>query len=218
VTTEAGARPAAAVRLAAVGTAGVALSVLLVTALHVIVGPARVNPLRRTISEYAFSEFDWLFNAGVLALAAGSAAVLVALVRTGLVPAASTAAALLATWCAALVLVVAFEKIDWSVGPSLGGYIHRYAGLLAFTSLPAAALLVARRWRGDLRERRYATTTWWLALASLAWLLPIIGWFVLRSTGVRVPVPLGLMERGLALTEVAAVLALGWWATRASRR
>jgi hypothetical protein len=218
VTTDVGARPAAAVRLAAVGTVGVALSVLLVTALHVIVGPARVNPLRRTISEYAFSEFDWLFNAGVLALAAGSAAVLVALVRTGLVPAASTAAALLATWCAALVLVVAFEKIDWSVGPSLGGYIHRYAGLLAFTSLPAAALLVARRWRGDLRERRYAMTTWWLALASFAWLLPIIGWFVLRSTGVRVPVPLGLMERGLALTEVAAVLALGWWATRASRR
>ena len=218
MTTDAGARPAAAVRLAAVGTAGVAMSVLLVTALHVIVGPARVNPLRRTISEYAFSEYDWLFNAGVLALAAGSAAVLVALVRTGLVPAASTAAALLATWSAALVLVVAFEKIDWSVGPSLGGYIHRYAGLLAFTSLPVAALLVARRWRADPRERRYATPTWWLALASLAWLLPIIGWFVLRSTGVRVPVPLGLMERGLALTEVAAVLALGWWATRAARR
>jgi hypothetical protein len=196
----------------------VALSVLLVTALHIVVGPARVNPLRRTISEYAFSEYDWLFNAGVLALAAGSAAVLVALVRTGLVPAASTAGALLATWSAALVLVVAFEKIDWSVGPSLGGYIHRYAGLLAFSSLPLAALLVARRWRGDPRERRSATATWWLALASLAWLLPIIGWFVLRSTGVRVPVPLGLMERGLALTEVAAVLALGWWATRAARR
>ena len=218
MTTDAGARPATAVRLAAVGTAGVAMSVLLVTALHVIVGPARVNPLRRTISEYAFSEYDWLFNSGVLALAAGSAAVLVALVRTGLVPAASTAAALLATWSAALVLVVAFEKIDWSVGPSLGGYVHRYAGLIAFTSLPVAALLVARRWRADPRERRYATPTWWLALASLAWLVPIIGWFVLRSTGVRVPVPLGLMERGLALTEVAAVLALGWWATRAARR
>jgi len=218
VTTDAGARPAAALRLATVGTAGVALSVLLVTALHVVVGPARVNPLRRTISEYAFSEYDWMFNAGVLALAVGSAAVLVALVRTGLVPAASTAAALLATWSTALVLVVAFEKIDWSVGPSLGGYIHRYSGLLAFTSLPVAALLVARCWRRDPRERRYATTTWWLALASLAWLLPMIGWFVLRSTGVRLPVPLGLMERGLALTEVAAVLALGWWATRAARR
>lgn len=57
----------------------------------------------------------------------------------------------------------------------------------------------------------------WLGVASLAWLAAILLGFALRSvTGV--PwwqfVPLGLFERGLALTEVAALLVMGVWAAR----
>lgn len=204
--------------LAAAGLVGATLSVVLVGLLHVVVGPDQVDPVRRTISEYALGEYRLLFDAGVLALAVGSAVVLAALIGAGLLRALSTASLLLATWSVALVVVVVFQKIDWSVGPTLGGYVHRYASLLAFLSLPLAALLLAARWRRDPRWRRHASTTGSLSLVSLAWLTPILAGFALRPlTGIpwwRI-VPLGLVERGLAVTEVALVLTLALWALSA---
>ena len=95
--------------------------------------------------------------------------------------------------------------------------ITRYASLLAFFCLPAAALALGRAWRGDARWGALAGATWWLGVASLGWLVPSLLGFVLRPlTGV--PwwqfVPLGLFERGLASTEVAALLVMGVWAAR----
>ena len=145
---------------------------------------------------------------------------LAGLVRAGLTRRNGVAAGLLAAWCACLLVVVAFEKIDWSVGPTPTGYLHRYASLVAFLCLPVAALTIGRAWRGDARWARFAAWTRWLGVASLAWLAPLLLGFVLRPlTGV--PwwrfVPLGLFERGVALTEVAAVLVMGLWAARAVR-
>jgi hypothetical protein len=127
---------------------------------------------------------------------------------------------LLAVWSACLVVVVAFEKIDWSVGPTPTGYVHRYASLVAFLCLPVAALALGRAWRGDARWGGFARATLWLGVASLAWLVPILLGFVLRPlTGV--PwwqfVPLGVFERGVALTEVAALVVMGVWAAHAAR-
>ena len=196
----------------------VVAGVVAVLALHVLA--PEVAPIRRTLSQYALGPWKSTFDAGVLAVAAGSAAVLVALLRTGLVRWRGAAAGLLAAWCACLVVVVAFEKIDWSVGPTPTGYLHRYASLVAFFCLPAAALALGRAWRGDVRWARFAAWSRRLGLAALAWLAPILLGFVLRPlTGV--PwwqfVPLGLFERGVALTEVAAVLVMGLWAARAAR-
>jgi hypothetical protein len=92
---------------------------------------------------------------------------------------------------------------------------------VAFFCLPAAALAVGRAWRGDVRWGRFAAWTRRLGVVSLVWLAPMLLGFVLRPlTGV--PwwrfVPLGLFERGVAVTEVVAVLVLGWWAARAARR
>ena len=201
------------------GTALVAVGVLAVLGLHVVA--VDVDPLRRTLSQYALGPWKPVFDAGVLAAAAGSAAVLAGLVRAGLVPLRGAAVALLAAWSACLVVVVAFEKIDWSVGPTPTGYVHRYASLVAFFCLPAAALALSRAWRGDARWGALARATWWLGVASLGWLVPILLGFVLRPlTGV--PwwqfVPLGIMERGLALTEVAVVVALAIWAGSRSAR
>lgn len=213
-----GARVAA---LALAGLVGVGLCALLVGLLHVVVAPSEVDPFRRTISEYALGEHRPLFDAGVLLLAIGSAVVHVALVGARLLRAVSTSGLLLATWPVALVIVVAFPKIDWSVGPTFTGYLHRYASLVAFTALPLAGLALALRWRRDATWRRYAAWTGVLCVLSLGWLAPILLGFVLRPlTGV--PwwrfVPLGLTERGLAVTEVAVVFALGWWAWQAGRR
>jgi hypothetical protein len=200
------------------GTALIAAGVAAVLALHVATFD-EINPLRRTLSQYALGSWKPVFDAGVLAVAAGSAAVLAGLVRAGLVALRGAAVALLAAWSVCLVVVVAFEKIDWSVGPTPTGYVHRYASLLAFFCLPAAALALGRAWRGDARWGGFARATWWLGVASLAWLAPILLGFALRPlTGI--PwwqfVPLGLFERGLALTEVAALLVMGTWAACAA--
>jgi Protein of unknown function (DUF998) len=188
-----------------------------VLALHVLA--PEVDPIRRTVSQYALGPWKPVFDAGVLAVAAGSAAVLAGLVRAGLIRWRSTAATLLSAWSALLVVVVAFEKIDWSVGPTPTGYLHRYASLVAFFCLPTAALLVGRAWRGDARWGRFAAWARRLGVVSLVWLAPMLLGFALRPlTGV--PwwqfVPLGLFERGVALSEVAAVVVLGWWAARAA--
>ena len=201
------------------GTALIVAGVVAVLALHVVTFE-EINPVRRTLSQYALGPWKPVFDAGVLAVAAGSAAVLAGLVRAGLVALRGTAGVLLAAWSVCLVVVVAFEKIDWSVGPTPAGYVHRYASLLAFVCLPVAALALGRAWRTDARWGRLATATCWLGAVALAWLAPILLGFVLRPlTGV--PwwqfVPLGLFERGLALTEVATLVVMGVWAARAAR-
>lgn len=206
------------VRLAAaLGLGAVALCAALVGSLHVLA--PQVDPVRRTISEYALGEFGWMFDVAVVGLAVGSVLVLLALVGAGLLGRWSGGTLALGVWAVALVLVVAFEKTNWSVGPSVSGYIHRYASLAAFVALPVAALAVGRRWRAHPRFGRYAAATRLLGVLSLGWLSTIVLGVVLRPlTGV--PwwqfVPLGLVERGLAVTEVAAVLLFGVWAWRAA--
>jgi hypothetical protein len=203
--------------VAALGLGAVALCAVLVGSLHGLA--TEVNPIRRTISEYAIGEFGWMFDVAVLGLAVGSLLVLLALVGAGLLGRSSGGAVALGVWSVTLVLVVAFEKANWSIGPSVGGYIHRYASLAAFVALPVAALAVGRRWRAHPRFGRYAAVTRWLGALSLGWLSTIVlGVFLRPLTGV--PwwqfVPLGLVERGLAVTEVAAVIVLGAWAWRAA--
>jgi hypothetical protein len=195
---------------AALGLAGAAVAVVTIGALHLLAATT-VDPVRRTISEYAVGADGWLFDVGVLALAAGAAAVLVALLRTGRVRPLSPATVLYGIGVVGLVLVVAFEKTNWAVGPSLSGYIHRYSSLLVFVALPLAVLLLGRAVRA-----RWATV---LGAATLAWLAAILAGIPLGPVLGRAwweVWPLGLMERGLALTMVAGVVALGVWAIRAS--
>ena len=192
---------------AAAGLVGVALAVVFVGLLHVLYA-GDVDPVRRTISEYALRDLGWMFDVGVLALAAGSVAVLIALVRAGLMRWPSFAAVGMLVWVAGMVAVVAFEKTNWSVGPSIGGMIHRYASLVAFLALPVATLVATRGRNGAAWPR-------WLAITALAWLGAILSGVVLRPFS-GVPwwqfLPLGIMERGLALTEVGVVVALAFWA------
>ena len=167
------------VRLPAVlGMLGVAGCLGLVGLLHVLSGD-RVDPVRLTISEYALGELGWMFDVAVLGLAAGSALVLLALLRGGLLRWPSRGAVALAVWVAALPVLVAFEKTDWTVGPSVGGNIHRYAGLAAFLALPVAALAVGRR--ADPVLGRCAVVLRALGRASFCWLALIVsGWCCTR--------------------------------------
>lgn len=203
------------------GLAAVVLALVVIGGMHLAGPSSRVDPVRRTISEYALLPGGWLFDVAVVALAVGSAGVIAALVAARLTPARSLPVVLLGAWCVGLLLVVAFEKTNWSIGPSLSGYIHRYASLVAFIALPLGALLLARRHRHDPAARPFRTGVRvgsWLALASF---LPIVGAIALRGvTGVPWwrAVPLGLLERGLALAEVLVVALLGAWALAHARR
>jgi Protein of unknown function (DUF998) len=202
---------------AALGLSAVATCLVLVGLLHPL-ALAQVDPVRRTLSEYALGEFRWMFNIGVIGLALGIALVLVALVGAGLLRWPSAAAFALALGAVALLVVVAFEKANWSVGPSVGGYVHRYASLAAFVALPVAALAIGGRWRSESRFERCAGWCRALAVVSFGWLAVIVaGMLLYPLAGISLwqVVPLGLMERGLALTEVAIVVLLGCWAWRA---
>jgi hypothetical protein len=122
------------------------------------------------------------------------------------------------SWSVALVVVVAFEKTNWAVGPSVGGTIHRYASLVAFLSVPFAALALGGRWRGDADWGRFATTSRTFGVLALV----VLGAIVVRIALRNVPgvpwsqvLPLGLAERGLAIIEVATVAVFALWSIRA---
>jgi hypothetical protein len=93
------------------------------------------------------------------------------------------------------------------------GEVHRGLSLAAFVSLPLAAMAVG--WVGR--------HSWWgrgciaLGIVSLLAFAPIpIAFLAEPYTGVRWwrAIPLGLVERSLALSEVVTALVLALWATR----
>lgn len=205
--------PGAARTLARIGIGCVIAAVVLVALLHVLPVTADISPVRHTVSQYALTEVGWAFNLAAVLLALGSLAILSALVAVRCTRFASPGTLLGALWVLALLTVVAFPKHDWSVGPSTSGHIHRAASVVAFLCLPLAVMLLTRR-RTPARSQApgAARAGFWLALASLAWFLPLLG-ALLVSPVTGVPwyraVPLGLIERGLLTAEVAAVVALG---------
>src|SRR5699024_4918948 len=98
---------------------------------------------------------------------------------------------------AGLIVVALVHKTDWTVGPSLGGTVHRIAGLVAFLGLPVTILTLlsgsAARSRGTVWVRV-------LAAVSPLWFLPIV--IAIVAVGQQgqwwLAVPLGLVERALA--------------------
>ncbi|GAA2833293.1 DUF998 domain-containing protein [Crossiella cryophila] len=199
---------------APLGTVLVLAGIALVGLLDLLPSSA---PLRRTISHYALTDARWVFDLALLILAAGSAVILVGLVRKGVTRPAAPATVFLGLWVVGLVIVVLFPKHDWSVGPSMSGDIHRIGSALAFLGLPIAALLLARPWLREAAARGFARTVWWLGLVSLLWfppLIAVIAYYGPLGVAWWEIFPLGLWERLLAFTEVMAVVALGWWAHR----
>jgi hypothetical protein len=202
-------------RLTLAGAAGVAASLVLFAWLHLTPPSSLLDWRTRTISQYALLDNGWAFDAATLLLAAGSTAVLVALVRAGRIRAASWAAVALGCWVAGLAGVVLFDKHDWSVGPSVSGDIHRAASLVAFLSLPAAAVLAGAPWLRRPSGRTAAALVVAAGVVSFLCFSPILWALVAETwTGVRWwrAIPLGGVERLLGLAEVGTVVLMAWWA------
>ncbi|HEX8347727.1 MAG TPA: DUF998 domain-containing protein [Actinoplanes sp.] len=202
------------------GMVAVGVAVTMLGLLHVLPPSSALDPARRTISQYALLDNGWVFDAAVLLLAGGSLSILVALLGVRLLDGRPGAVAALLLWCVSLVAVVYFQKHNWAVGPSIDGHIHRVASVVAFLSLPVAALISARGRTRDPASGRYATATLAAGVVALLCFVPIVVAYLAQPwTGVAWwrAIPLGGVERALGLGEIAVILCLGWWAARTGR-
>lgn len=208
--------------LAISGLAGLGGAAIMIGILHLLPETAGISSVRQTISEYALTEVGWMFNAAAVAAALSSLAVFFALLLTRQATWRSTGLLVGGLWVAGLLVIVAFPKHNWAIGPSANGQIHRIASVVAFLSLPIAVMLLTRRRaRAAPTGRGLARAAFWLGAASLAWFSPlIVAMLMAPRTGTPWfrAIPLGLIERGLVITELAAVVAVGLWALAATRR
>lgn len=205
-------------RTAMAGAVALTLGVVLMLVLHVIPPTDEISPMRRTLSQYALTSNRWLFDVAVLLIALGSALAFGAAVVAGRLAFYAGPVVLGVLWIASLLVVVAFTKTDWTVGPSIGGVIHRYASAVGFVALPLAVITMARRVLPDRPTWRSAARGF--GVVSLAWFgLIVVG--VVRMAAGYGPwwlfVPLGLTERVIALTAVAAILTLALGMARKPR-
>jgi uncharacterized protein DUF998 len=194
------------------------LGSVLMLALHVIPPTDEISPVRRTLSQYALTSNKWLFDVAVLLVALGSALGFAAVVRHRRVAPYSGGVVLGALWTVSLLVIVAFTKTDWSVGPSIGGVIHRWASVVGFVSLPLAVILVARKVFPDRPTWRLAARGF--GVVSLAWFGTIVVGVIRMVAGYGswwTFVPLGLVERMIAFSAVAAMLTLALGLVRKSR-
>lgn len=198
--------------LPAAGLAGLLSGTALMALLHVLPSTREIELVDDTISEHMLTPNRWLFSVSVLLIAFGSVAVFATLVRRRLVRPVSGTTAFSALWVAGLLAIITFAKTDWSVGPSVAGTIHRYASVIAFVALPMAVFLAAPAVYARPRWLRLLTRL--LAVTSLLWFGVILGAVVVMLSGGPPwwqSIPLGLVERLLALNEILAlvVLAIG---------
>jgi len=207
--------------------AGLAGAAVLIGIMHLLPETAGISAVRQTISEYALTDAGWMFNLAVIATAASSALVFYALLLTRQASWRSIGLVFGGLWIAGLLVIVAFPKHNWAIGPSMNGQIHRVASVVAFLGLPVAVMLLTRRARAigarptGAADSRWARVAFWLGAGSLVWFSPVIVAMVMAPrTGTPWfrAIPLGLIERGMVITEVTAIVAVALWALAATRR
>jgi hypothetical protein len=189
--------------IGAASLAALAVGVVVIVLPQFIPPTDAISPLRRTISEYALTPNKWIFTVAVVLVALGSAALFGVHVLRGALRAWSAPMAL------SLLVVVAFPKTDWAVGPSLGGTVHRIASVIGFICLPLGILLAAGKVFPHARGWRWAARL--LGGLSLAWfgvILVAIGLMLAGAGPWWMIIPLGLVERLMAFTEVLTVATL----------
>ncbi|MET3806085.1 putative membrane protein [Nakamurella sp. UYEF19] len=203
-------------RLAVIGIAGVLVSFAAIALLHVMAPSRSLDPLSRTISEYALLPNGWIFDWSVVLLAVSSVIVLVAMVLREMVDARSWGAVMTIVWSIGLVGLVVFPKQGMGPDPSVAGRVHWTWTLIAFFSLPIGAYLMARRHR--VIAGRWPTWAVRLSMVSAGWFLVLAGQTVLSAVSpIEAWRVVGLVERALSLTEMAVVVMLGLWVIHDSK-
>ncbi|MGW3624620.1 DUF998 domain-containing protein [Streptomyces sp. NPDC000880] len=199
-------------KLVTAAQAGLAASLVGAAVLHV--GWAEhADAIGQTLSDYALVEGGGrIFTGTVVCLAAGSAALLAGLRRSGL-PVGGPATALLGTWCGGLLLSAVFPTDPAGSTPSVAGLVHRYMAGGAVAALPAAGLLIARRLgavpgrHGTARLLRRAS--WASAAGGLAFLgTHLCAVSPVTPIAQSIAGVLGLAERVTLVLETGVLLVL----------
>lgn len=197
-------------RLAGLGTAGVLICAVAIGVLHFVEPSRSLDPLSRTISEYALLSDGWVFDGSVVLLAAASALTLLAMVVRELVPLRSWGTLMTLLWSIGLIGLVVFPKQGFGPNPSMAGRVHWTWTLIAFFSLPIGTCLIC--WRHRTPTGRWPRWAIRGAMVSGGWFVVLTGQTVLSAvTPIEAWRVVGLVERGLALTEMAVVVLLGLW-------
>jgi hypothetical protein len=167
-----------------------------VLALHLL-QPER-SPLNEAVSFYVHGAHGWLVTVGLVTWSLGSLALLVGLALTFRGRISSAGLWGLAVWCLGGLLGAVFPADPpghWDQPPSVSGLIHGNAAMVAFLSLPVAALLLARPLRREPVWRPVAGASSVLALATMVSLVAFFMSLVPVFVSPGPPKLLGLTER-----------------------
>lgn len=196
---------------AGLATAAVTFCTLAIALLHVLPGGRRLNPMSAPISSYALTPAGWLFDAAVIALALGLAALLCALVAGGWLAATSAAFGVLTVCCLGLVTLVVFPERTAAGVLGTAGRIHWIAAMVTFAGLPVAAALLGRRHNAGSGCSGVPSIACRLSVASGAWFaVYFFGSLLDMATQLRLWHVGGVVERVLALTEMLMAVALAF--------
>ncbi|WP_432122973.1 DUF998 domain-containing protein [Streptomyces sp. S1] len=158
------------------------------------------DPLTETVSRYVNLPHGWLVTVGLLAVAAGSAAVAVAVRAAG----SGRGGWLLHLW-AGCVLVAAVFPADppgnWS-RPSLSDGVHGVAAWVGFLALAVAIVRLTTAWRREPAWASKAPVPTVLARASAVAFVLFAVAFVDRAALTHTA-PLGLVERIVIALDLA---------------
>lgn len=197
-------------RLASAGISGVLVALAAIAALHLVMPSRSLDPLSRTISEYALLPNGWVFSWGVVVLAASSALILAAMLVREMVPWRSFSALFMSLWCLGLLGLVVFPKQGFNSNPSMAGRVHWTWTLIAFFSLPIGTCLMC--WQHRVVAGRWPRWAVRLSLVAGGWFVVLTGQTVLSAvTPIQAWRVVGLVERVLSATEMAVVVVLGLW-------
>jgi hypothetical protein len=184
--------------------------------LHVI---SSHDPVYDTLSSYTVTDRgEGMLGASVLSLAVGSLAVLGALHAAG-VPLSRTTRLLLALWSLGLAAAAVFPASYPAAPDPVSGEIHLYACLVAFCSLPGAAISLLEGLRG--RPERVAVVHA-IRLTAVAFAVFALSFVFVRLSEAGIEpfpevsnaLPIGLTQRALLLADVVLLGTLLRVATR----
>jgi hypothetical protein len=204
--------------LAWAGYGAFTLSAVLLVLLHLVPGwGGDVSPVTAMLSEYAYTPGRWMWALALATTAAGSAAVAIALRRTGVLP-DRLSTTWLVLWCVTILAVAIFRKDPQGGAITLTGKVHLYATSISCGALPVTGLLLARRHRTHPHWYRFAIPARRLAIGSIPFFLPFIVPFTLNVLlHAHIPTPAtGLIERLMGLLELALLALLAAWGHHAA--
>ena len=206
--------------VSAASLGALAAGVVLMLALHVMPPTNEINPMRRTISQYALGPNKWIFDVAVLLVALGSALAFAELVRRRLVRPLSAPVVLGSLWIAqpARRRLVHQDRLDGRAergrrDPPVRERRRVRLAAARGAARGAAGVRGLARAGGSPRRRSPAwRSASWACCSSACCGWPPGGgpWWLF--------LPLGLVERTMALSAVAAIAVVVLGLARAKSR